>query len=161
MNLTEIIKNRRTIKKFKEESIDEKKVKQWLQTASYAPNHKLTEPWEIVFIGPETRAALNHKLNFGNAPVLFAVLSHKGRNELEREENLASVACFVQNFMLLAWEDGVGTFWSSVGASSRGKEVLQVPTEYDIVGVIAAGIPEEIKEAKERKSIELKIKNLK
>ena len=161
MNLTEIIKNRRTIKKFKEESIDEKKVKQWLQTASYAPNHKLTEPWEIVFIGPETRAALNHKLNFGNAPVLFAVLSHKGRNELEREENLASVACFVQNFMLLAWEDGVGTFWSSVGASPRGKEVLQVPTEYDIVGVIAAGIPEEIKEAKERKSIELKIKNLK
>ncbi|GKU82227.1 nitroreductase [Niallia sp. NCCP-28] len=161
MNISEIIKNRRTIKKFKEESIDGEKVKQWLQTATYAPNHKLTEPWEIVFIGPETRAALNHKLNFGNAPVLFAVLSHKGRNELEREENLAAVACFVQNFMLLAWENGVGTFWSSAGASPKGKQVLQVPADYDIVGVIAAGIPEEMKEVKERTSIDLKIKHLK
>ncbi|MFT8322431.1 MAG: nitroreductase family protein [Bacillus sp. (in: firmicutes)] len=161
MNLSELIKNRRTIKKFKSESVDADKVKEWLQIAAFAPNHKMTEPWEVLFIGSETRAELNHKLNFGEAPILFAVLSHKGRNELEREENLAAVSCFIQNFMLLAWEDGVGTFWCSIGASERGKKVLQVTDEYDVVGVIAAGYPEEIAAPKERTVIESKIKQLK
>ncbi|WP_445505709.1 nitroreductase family protein [Niallia sp. 03091] len=161
MNLSEIIKNRRTIRKFKAEALDLAKVKEWLQIAAFAPNHKLTEPWEVLFIGPETRAELNHKLNFGDATVLFAVLSHKGRNELEREENLAAVSCFIQNFMLLAWEEGVGAFWCSIGASERGKKILQVTEEYDIVGVIAAGYPAEIATAKERTSIDVKIKQLK
>ncbi|WP_445488686.1 nitroreductase family protein [Niallia sp. 03133] len=160
MNLFELIKNRRTIKKYKSDSVDPAKVKKWLETARFAPNHKLTEPWEIVFIGSETRSELNHKMNFGNAPVLFAVLSHKGRNELEREENLAAVSCFIQNFMLLAWDEGVGTFWCSIGASERGKKVLQVSDEYDVVGVIAAGYPEEIPAPKERTAIDLKIKQL-
>jgi nitroreductase len=161
MNLLELIKNRRTIKKYKSETVEPSKVKEWLQTAAFAPNHKLTEPWEILFIGSETRAELNHKLNFGNAPVLFAVLSHKGRNELEREENLAAVSCFIQNFILLAWDEGVGTFWCSIGASERGKKILQVSDEYDVVGVIAAGYPEEIPDSKERTAIDLKIKTLK
>lgn len=84
MNVLEVIKSRRIIKKFKPEPIDDQLIVTWLQAASLAPNHRLTEPWEIIFIGPETRAKLNHKTNFGNAPVLMAVLSKHGASEAER-----------------------------------------------------------------------------
>lgn len=161
MNLTEVIKSRRTIKKYKKEDVDLAKVKEWLQTSTYAPNHKMTEPWEIIFIGEETRAQFNHKINFGDAPVLFAVLSHKGKTTIEREENLATVASFIQNFMLLAWENGVGTFWCSVGASEKGRNLLQVSEEYDVVGVIAVGYPDDVPDVKERKDINLSISYLK
>ena len=160
MGIKELISSRRTIKKFKADKVEKEKILEWLQVSTFAPNHKMTEPWEILFIGEKTRKELNHKTNFGNAPLLIAVLSNKGRNVLEREENYASVSCFIQNFILQAWDSGVGTFWSSVGASQIGRKVLQVSEEYDVVGVIAIGYPEEIMERKERTLIEDKIKYL-
>ncbi len=160
MSLETIIKGRRTIKKFKTTAISTDTIKELLQVSAFAPNHKMTEPWEILFIGEETRAKFNHKINFGDAPILFAVLSHKGRNTLEREENAAAVSCFIQNFLLLSCEKGLGTFWSSVGASENGRNILGVSDDYDVVGVIAVGYPDETKDAKERQSIELKVKHL-
>lgn len=87
----------------------------WLEAATMAPNHRMTEPWEIYFIGPETREKLNHKTHFGNAPSVFAVISKQGTIEVERDENRAATACFNQNFMLSAWSEGVVFFWSSIG----------------------------------------------
>jgi nitroreductase len=160
MNIMEIIKTRRTIKKFKPDLIEEKLILKWFEVAAMAPNHRITEPWEIVHIGSETRKKLNHKTDFGNAPVLFAVLSKKGDTEIIRDENLAATACFIQNFMLAAWSEGVGTFWSSIGITPRGREILQVSNEYDIVGVLAAGYPEEIREVKPRTEMAKKITKL-
>lgn len=45
MTITEAIKNRRTIKAFKPDSISEDDLLSWLEAASYAPNHRLNEPW--------------------------------------------------------------------------------------------------------------------
>jgi nitroreductase len=157
MNISEVITGRRTIKKFKPEVVDNSTVLEWLQRARYAPNHKMTEPWEILFIGEKTRAELKHKTNFGGASKVLAILSHKGRNQIERDENLSAVSCFIQNFMLQAWAEGVGTFWSSVGSSALGRRTLGVSDEFEVVGVLAIGYPEEIMAAKERASIEDKI----
>lgn len=150
MNIIELIKSRRNIKKFKDEHVDMNLIKKWLEAAAMAPNHRMTEPWEIYMIGPETRAKLNHKTNFGNAPVLMAVLSKHGATTVETEENRAATACFIQNFNLAAWSEGAGTFWSSIGIAGKNREYLGVPDHYDILGVLAVGYPEEIPEPKPR-----------
>lgn len=160
VKIMDIIKSRRNIKKFKTDPIDREAIKLWLEAATMAPNHKMTEPWEIILIGPETREKINHKTNFGQAPVVFAVLSAKGKTDVEREENLAATSCFIQNFMLAAWEEGVGTFWSSAGITLKNREILQVTAEYDVVGILAVGYPEEIPEVKPRTAIENKIREL-
>jgi nitroreductase len=160
MSIFDVIQTRRTVKKFKGDPIERETYTKWLEAASYAPNHRMTEPWEILIIGPETRAKLNHKTNFGGAPVVFAVISKKGDNEIIREENIAATSCFIQNFMLAAWSEGVGTFWSSIATSQKNREVLQVSSDYDIVGVLAIGYPEEVPEVKPRTAIESKIKEL-
>ncbi|MCQ6276135.1 nitroreductase [Bacillus sp. V3B] len=160
MKIIDIIKSRRTIKKFKTDPINREAVNSWLEAATMAPNHKMTEPWEVVLIGPETREKVNHKTNFGNAPVVFAVLSKHGKTNVEREENMAATSCFIQNFMLIAWAEGVGTFWSSVGITPKNREIIQVSEDYDVVGVLAVGYPEEIPEVKPRTAIEKKIREL-
>lgn len=157
MNIFEVITGRRTIKKFKSDEVDNAVIVEWLQRARFAPNHKMTEPWEILFIGEKTRAELKHKTNFGGASKVLAILSYRGRNQIERDENLSAVSCFIQNFMLQAWDEGVGTFWSSVGASALGRRTLGVSDEFEVVGVLAIGYPEEIMAPKERASIEDKI----
>jgi nitroreductase len=160
MNVLELIQSRRNIKAFKPDPISREQLTAWLQAASYAPNHRMTEPWEILFIGPETRAKLHHKTDFGGAPVVIAVLSTPAHTELDREEHIAAVSCFLQNFMLSAHAEGVGTGWSSLGASPKAREVLGVQAGYDVVGIIPIGIPDSVPEAKPRTDISVKIKEL-
>lgn len=160
MSIINIIKSRRIIKKFKQDSIDHQQILSWLQVATMAPNHRMTEPWEFIFVGPQTRASLNHKTNFGNAPVVFTVLSKQGKSIIETEENRSATSCLIQNFMLAAWEAGVGSFWSSIGATAKNRAVLHVPDGFDVIGVLAVGYPEEIPDAKQRTSIDQKISEL-
>lgn len=140
--------------------IDQNLIDTWLEAASMAPNHRMTEPWEIFFIGAETREKLNHKTNFGNAPMVMMVLSKSGATTVETEENAMATACFIQNFNLAAWSEGVGTFWSSIGITPKNRAILQVPDGYDIIGVLGVGYPEVIPEPKPRTPIKNKISNL-
>ncbi|MEH6995740.1 nitroreductase [Neobacillus drentensis] len=160
MDILDVIKSRRTIKKFKSDAVNLDLIYSWLEAAKMAPNHRMTEPWEVYFIGPDTRAKLKHKSDFGNAPVLIAVVSKQGASAVEKQENSLATACFVQNFNLAAWSEGVGTFWSSIGITAKNKEILEVPENYDLVGVLGIGYPEIIPDPKPRTSIMNKIKNL-
>lgn len=160
MEIFDIISTRRIIKKFKTDPISREKLVTWLSVASMAPNHRMTEPWEIIFIGPQTRKNIHHKTDFGGAPIVFAVLSKQGKNEVEREENRSATSCFMQNFMLLAWADKVGTFWSSVGITPKNRALLGVKDDYDVIGVFAVGVPEEIPAAKIRTLIIEKISEI-
>lgn len=157
MTIINEIQTRRTIKSFKPDPVAESDLNTWLEAASYAPNHRMTEPWELLFIGPETREALHHKTDFGGAPVVIGVLSKPAASSMERDENVMAVSCYIQNFMLAAHEAGVGVFWSSLGATARGREILNVPQEHDVIAVLAVGYPEEIPAAKPRTPIADKI----
>lgn len=117
----------------------------------------MNEPWELLFIGPQTRAALNHKTDFGGAPLLIGVLSKSAATTMEREENIMAVSCYIQNFMLAAHAAGAGVFWSSLGGTAKGREVLGVPEEQDVIAVLAVGYPSEVPAAKQRTPITDKI----
>jgi nitroreductase len=160
LDILELIKNRRNIKKFKPDKLEVALIHGWLEAASMAPNHRLTEPWEVYFIGPETRKRLNHKTDFGNAPVLMAIVSRHGASVVETEENKVATACFIQNFNLAAWAEGVGTLWSSIGITEKNRQILGLPDNYDLLGVFGVGYPEVTPDPKTRTLIVNKIKKL-
>ena len=58
MDILEVITQRRNIKKFKTDPIDPALMKKWLEAAAMAPNHRMTQPWEIYLVGPETRSRI-------------------------------------------------------------------------------------------------------
>lgn len=160
MEIEKLVSNRRIIKKFKPDAVDINLIKSWLSLASMAPNHRLNEPWEILFVGPEARKKINHKTNFGNASIVIAILSNQGKSIVERNENMVAVSCFIQNFMLLAWDSGIGTSWSSLGVSETVRSALNVHENYIVVGIFGVGYPEEIPIAKDRTPIEKKIRHI-
>ncbi|WP_027092101.1 nitroreductase family protein [Cohnella thermotolerans] len=160
MNTIEAIQTRRNIKLFKADPIARETIVSWLEAASFAPNHRMTEPWEIRFVGPETRAKLNHKTDFGGAPVVVLITSKGAPTPIDREEHLMASACFAQNFLLAAHDAGAGAFWSSLAASPRSREILGVPEGDDVVGIFGVGYPAEIPQPKERTPIALKITDL-
>ncbi len=113
---------------------DHRVVREALESARWAPNHKHTEPWRFYLLDDEriqTLARLNAELleRGGSSPekvalklqqwsgvpgvVVMTVKSAPDADEVMRREDYAAVACAAQNFMLHLWSEGVASKWST------------------------------------------------
>ena len=113
---------------------DHRVVREALESARWAPNHKHTEPWRFYLLDDvriQSLARLNAELleRGGSSPekvalkleqwsgvpgvVVITVRSAEDADEVMRREDYAAVACAAQNFMLHLWSEGVHTKWST------------------------------------------------
>ncbi len=56
-SLAHTIRNRRSIRSFKPETVPSEVILEMLETAVYAPNHRLTEPWRFIYAASEAGKA--------------------------------------------------------------------------------------------------------
>jgi nitroreductase len=138
LELVEAIQSRRSVGRVKQDPVPEELIERILESAVHAPNHKITEPWSFhVFTGKgrgelararaETarlqaesegedgemaagRISRERKKAF-RAPVVIAVISAAGRDEVETLENYAACAAAVQNMQLTAHALGLASMW--------------------------------------------------
>ena len=120
--------------------VDDAIVQQMLENANWAPTHKLTEPWRFtVFTGKglasfarlqatvyKNAAGSNYKEDqyqkLLNTPLLashviaIGMKRHAEKNIPEMEE-IAAVACAVQNMHLTATAYNVGCYWTTGGVT--------------------------------------------
>lgn len=166
----ENILSRRTIYKFRDETVSEAIITQALEAASCAPCHKHTHPWRFYSIGKNTRETLIPLITklakiksekrgssnvskdieravskIKNAPVLFAITSKLSPNDPFREkEDYAATVCALHNMVLSFWANGVGSLWST-GSVTREPETYQKlginEKEEEIIGFIRSGYP--------------------
>jgi nitroreductase len=138
LEVTQAIQSRRSVGRVKQDPVPRELVEKILESAVHAPNHKITEPWRFhVFTGKgrgelaRARAELarilaetegeEEELAAGRisrerkkafrAPVVIAVISRCGRDEVETLENYAACAAAVQNMQLTAHALGLATIW--------------------------------------------------
>jgi len=138
LDVREAIESRRSVGRVKQDTVPRELVEEILESAVHAPNHRITEPWRFhVFTGKgrgelaRARAELariqaedegeEEELAAGRisrerkkafrAPVVIAVISEGGRDEVETLENYAACAAAVQNMQLTAHSLGLGTIW--------------------------------------------------
>ncbi len=138
LEVNRAIETRQSIGRVRQDPVPRELVEKILQSAVHAPNHKLTEPWRFhVFIGKgrgefaRARAELarlqaraegeeeefaagrisRERKKAFRAPVVIAVISKGGRDEVETLENYAACAAAVQNMQLTAHSLGLATIW--------------------------------------------------
>jgi nitroreductase len=137
--LRKIIRNRRSIKPedFKPRKVMDDMVSEILNNALWAPTHGMTEPWHFVVFQNEAVEDLGsfmantYKKNtaedlfiqkkhdkFKERPLQSSVIIAicMKRQEIEKIpeiEEVAAVACAVQNMHLTATAYGLGGYWSS------------------------------------------------
>lgn len=187
MDILEVIKTRRSIRKFKPDPISDEIINEILEAAVWAPSHRNSQPWEFALIGPQTRGRLNQIYqdfmekvvlpdpelppparegilslidNFGGAPYMLAVLSRPPQDDLEVLENPITAGLAVQNMCLAAWNKGVGSIWLSLGTLPRADEILQVKPGYQVISVVALGYPAAVPPALPRESPQSRLTNL-
>ncbi|MFJ5623084.1 nitroreductase [Peribacillus loiseleuriae] len=179
MSLSTIIKERRTVKRYKDTPVSVELIQDLLETAVWAPNHKMTQPWRFIFVQGDSLIALaeaaqaaamakekdpakkeaagQREFNKISTPpsILLAVMK-EDPNPVTREEDFAAISCVIHNFTLLAWEQGLGTFWATYATifAKQFREACGVQPGEKIVGSIHVGYPDMIPNPRERKSIE-------
>lgn len=173
MDLHEALLSRRTIFKYEDRPVPDEIIERALDAARWAPNHKLTEPWRFLVVGPETRQALGRVaerlalLKAGSMPpeerdrqvtravekitklpalVVIAVVRSPDDAFRERED-YAAACCAAQNLQLSLWADGVGCQWGS-GGVTRDDESYRIlgldQDAVDIVGFFKIGYPRDV-----------------
>ncbi|MFT6746642.1 MAG: nitroreductase [Glaciecola sp.] len=169
--LKEIIRNRRSIKpeKYSTRKVLKDQVVEILNNAIWAPTHGLTQPWHfVIFQGKELEElglmmAETYKSsctseNFldkkyqkmlnrpSKASVVIAIcMKRQDIEKIPEIEEVAAVACAVQNMYLTATAYGLGPYWSSgkVSYSEEMKDYLKLSEKDKCLGLFYLGYTKE------------------
>ncbi len=147
MDVDSAIRGRRTSKQFGAEPLDEATVRELLELALHAPNHRLTQPWRFRVLGAETRRRLDEHcgekeaIKLRRAPTLVLATAALSGDPHTDEEDLAAVASGVYAVLLGATARGLASYWRTPAAfETEGvREILGLDGSEKLVALIHLG----------------------
>jgi len=158
----EILRGRRTIELFLQTPVPEELIFEAIETATWVPNHHVTEPWRFYLLGKETqercldlcwdivaskkneKAADFKRERWSQKPGWLVVTCQRSEDELLQRENFAACSAAVHALMLYLWKAGVGSKWTTgpITRDSRFFDIIGVDeSEAFVVGLIWYGYP--------------------
>jgi len=155
------IKNRRTIRRFKSDPIEDKKLQAILDAGRWAPSFSNLQPWRFIVIKDQNlkngldKAARESVLHLGinEAPVIILVCVDRRIDPLHAIE---AGAAATQNMTLAATSLGLGAGWIGIWgteAEASIQKIFKLPETVRAVSLLPLGIPNESPEGN-RKPIE-------
>lgn len=169
MELVEALKKRRTHKDFDGSPISANTLRELLDCAMTAPNHRRNEPWRFIvilseqipyfwksltpglheafpnkneeFIREKKESTEKKLLKLG---ALVYVTCLKDPSPFIEKENYAACSCAIQNLMLAATDKNLGSYWSTgnIFTTEVAYQILNLKSEEEfIVGAIWLGKP--------------------
>ena len=168
MDVEAAIRSRRTHKQFGREPVGEATVRELLDLARFAPNHKLTQPWRFRLLGPETRQRLNEAvgtteaMKLGRAPTLILATAVLSGEPVTDEEDLHATACAVYAVLLGATARGLASYWRTPAALDEQavRDLLGLMENERIVSLIHLGPKASDPPEKERLPLEDVVRTL-
>jgi nitroreductase len=179
MELIAAIRDRRSIRVYDGRPVDRAVIDELVRAATYAPSRMNSQPWHfhvamgnarkrvgeimamttsyleeyIDVLGQEhlDRAARFYA-DLGSAPVVVGVSSVCTSDEHEARDNAISVGAAIENFLLVANEQGIGSCNLSVPHWIRDRlaAVFEIPEGREIMSLIVLGHADETPEPKDR-----------
>ncbi len=181
--LSKIIKSRRSIfpDSYIQKEISKEIIEKILESANYAPTHKLTQPWRFVVIRNEAKSRLGAVLGqlykekttprtflqkkhdsfaqkTAQASCILAINIKFHAEKVPNWEEIAAVSCAVQNIALTAESLNIGGYWSSPPLIDDLGEFLELGENERCFGLFYMGYHEEEERDANRTPITDKIK---
>ena len=163
MKVLDVIKKRRSIRKYKEDLIPEKALMRVLEAARLAPSGKNFQPWKFIIVKDK---ALKEKLAqasagqffMAEAPIIIVGCGFPDNCYARMGRYMKSwsvdVTIALDHLMLQAQEEGLGTCWIGSFEEEEVKAVLNIPENVKVLALTPLGYPEEIPRFRGRKSLD-------
>jgi len=150
----ELIKTRRSVRKFRQDPISLEKLLKLVEAARFAPSAANIQPCEYVIVNSREKvnqifpllkwAGYIHPHGIpgkGEEPSAYIAVLISLKKKKKKGEVDASAA--IQNMLLTAWELGIGSCWIKSVKRRSIKKILRIPHNVQLDSVIAFGYPAE------------------
>lgn len=154
MSFYEMVISRRSIRQFKPEPVSRDILEKIVNTARLAPSAANLQPLEFVVVDEEElRKQLFTCLKWaayiapegnpkpGHEPAAYIVVLVNSQVRDKGYER--DVGAAVENMILTAWEEGIGSCWIVSAERNKIQEMLKIPKYYQIDSVLTVGYPDE------------------
>ena len=155
MDAIKCIKERRSVRNYKEEKIPEEDIRKILDCARHAPSANNKQPWEFVVVeNDELLEELGSICSYGkfieNCSHCIVVLGKKDEKYFLEDGCAATM-----NILLSVKALGYGSCWVAGHGKKYEQEVLEALKKKDkkLVSILPIGVPDE-KPGKNKKSLE-------
>lgn len=172
MDLVDALRNRRSIRKFKNVQVDDDIIIRAIDNARFYPSWKNSQTARFVLVkNPQIKEEISHAcLGFehntqiiATCPCLIVVLTIKNRSGYERDgsptTSLGShfesfdAGIATQNLMLSLYNENIGSCVLGIFDESKVRELLSLSEEYKVSCLLPIGYPDEEVETPKRKEI--------
>ena len=165
MTVFEAIRQRFSVRAYKDQPVEEEKLQRVLEAARLAPSAGNRQEWRFVVVRDAAlRQALvgaaNSQAFVGQAPVVIAACA-AGDQHVQHVMTCGQhsypidVAIAMENMALTAHELGLGTCWLGAFYEQQVKELLKVPEDdVRVVGLLTIGYPAVQATGKRRKPLD-------
>lgn len=149
MDILEIIKTRRSIRKFTDEPVPDEIIDKIIEAGTWAPSGMNNQPWKFAIIkDDELKAQISALTHYSKivlrAHMLIAVFLDDSLS-YDRTKDCQAIGACIQNMLLALHASGLGGVW--LGEILKNKERLLKlvggPHGLDLMAVIALGYPAE------------------
>jgi nitroreductase len=148
MDVFDAIRNRRSVRTYRRDPVEEEKIVKCLEAARWAPSASNKQPWHFIVVRDEkTRIEMANLHPFGKfmkeSPVVLVVLCDP---EEHPKYYMYDPCVATQNFLLAAYAQGLGTCWMgmvNVSFEDDMKRLLNIPERMRILCCVSVGYPNE------------------
>ncbi len=163
MSVLEIIRSRRSVRRYKGDPVPEETLSRVLEAARLAPSAKNLQPWKFVVVRDRATKAALAKAAFGQtfmseADVIIAACGYPERAYPRQGSFMNSwpidLAIAFEHLVLQAAEEGLGTCWIGAFQEAEAKAALGVPDEVRVMAMTPLGWPAETPPPRGRKAME-------
>ena len=152
MDLYTALQNRRSIRKYKPDPVPRELLKKVLESARLAPSWANKQCWSFIVVEDEKKqeklAATLHEGNpaakaVKQAPVTITACADPSASGTidGKEYYLLDTGLAIQQLMLAAQAEGLGTCWVAWFDEKAAREVINVPQQQKIVALTPLGFP--------------------
>ena len=158
MDILNLIKTRRSIRRFKDEEIPKETILEILEAGRWAPSGLNNQPWRFMVLEKEKKDRIASYTHYSdiikNANKIILVFLDK-KSSYNLEKDLLAIGACIQNMLLYIHSINLGACWLGEILNKREevKKELNIEKDLELEGVIAIGRPAICPKGPKRKEI--------
>lgn len=144
MDVYEAVQERRSIRAYQDKPVPREKLEKILEAGRLAPSARNIEPWHFIAVtDDEKRKALSKGLYAKFLRQSPLVIVACGDKKASSEWYAIDVALALENMVLTAVSEGLGTCCVGSFNEKEVKEVLKIPDNFEVLVMLAVGYASE------------------
>ncbi len=163
MSILNVIKERRSVRKYKPDPIPGEVLLRVLEAARFSPSGKNLQPWKFILVKDESlkqrlvQASVRQSF-IAEAPLVIVACAFPDRCYSRMGNYMKSwpvdVAIALEHLILQAQEEGLGTCWIGAFEEKEVKSILKIPEGVRVLALTPLGYPDERPPSRGRKDLD-------